>query len=109
MLERTRLILKIMHLAYLVHEKTNYCIFFSFSGHIDSFDLDIRESKERWQARVLETHFCTSYKALRDNGVDAKLADLKSKIMVLEGILADGEIAYEELDYEEEYNRVYLF
>lgn len=109
MLETTRLILKIMHLAYLVHEETSYCVFFSFSGHINSFDMSIRHSQERWQEHVLETEFYTNYKALRDNGVGAKLADLKSKIAVLEQILTEQEISYCDLDYEEEYTRLYSF
>ena len=109
MLEVTRLILRVMHLGYLVDLGTSYCVFFTFSGHIDRFDMSIRQSKERWQERVLDTEFSVAYKALRDEGIDARLADLKSKIAVLESILIGEGIPYEDLDYEEEYLRYYSF
>lgn len=109
MLERTKLIIKIMHLAYLVHVKTSYCVFIDFSGHIDTLQLSIRESTERWQNRVLDTEFYASYKALRDDEVGAGLADLQSKVAVLERILTEQEVPYCDLDYEEEYVRLYTF
>ncbi len=109
MLEVTRLILKVMHLGYLVHLETSYCVFFSFSGHIDSFDMSIRQSQEHWRKQVLKTNFYTVYQSLCDEGIDAKLADLKSKIAVLEGILMGEGIPYEDMEYEEEYTRLYSF
>lgn len=99
----TDMVIKIMHLAYLVHELTDYCVFVRFSGHIDRLEIDIRQSQEQWQVRALETTFYTSYKAERDNGIELKLANLKSKIAVLEQVLAEGEIPYEELDDHERY------
>jgi len=109
MRERDMLVIKILCLGYLVHVRTSYCVFLDFSGHIDRASVSIRESVEFWQREVLETDFATAYKdSLREVG-GGDLADLRSKVEVLERILNDREIPCDELEYVEEYVRSYLF
>jgi len=107
--EEVRLTIKVLHLAYLVHEKTDYCVFIRFSGHVDRLEIDIRESQVNWETQVLRSEFSTKYMALRDARVGEKRAELQARIEVLEQILADNEISYDDLDYEEEYIRHYTF
>lgn len=105
--ERDKLILKIMHLAYLVHVETDYCVFIDFSGHVDSLQISIRESVAAWEVDVLETEFDTAFQDTCESGEHHVY--LKAKIQILEQILAGQEIAYENLDYEEMYSKKYYF
>ena len=107
MTTKERLTLKLMHLAYLVHTQTHYCVFISFSGHVDFLGLSIRESKDNWQERVLEAELYAQYKKL--DGMAPKERELAANVAVLEAILNDGEIPFDDLDYEEEYSRHYTF
>lgn len=105
--ERQKLILKIMHLGFMVHELTDYCVFVRFAGHVDSCEIDIRESKDNWQTEVLTTDFKTIFK---DKVLsNEKQAYLKAKIAILEQILEDGEIDLDPLDYETETTYKYFF
>lgn len=93
--ERQRLIVEVMTLAFAVHENTDYCIFIDFSGHVNSFSISIRESKERWQNKVCETELATVIGEYQSAGdVDSYLKAAKD---VLTQILKDGEIPYEML------------
>lgn len=107
MTEKQQLILKIMHLAYLVHEMTEFCVFIDFSGHINRLDVRIRESKENWQNEVMEASITESY--MKHEKAGEILPYLTAKAEVLEHILQEQEIPFEELDYEEEYVRYYTF
>lgn len=105
MTERQKLILKIMHLAYLVHEYTDYCVFIRFSGHVDDLAIDIRQSKKEWRVEAIKSEMETAYSKLKGNNS----MYLYAKIQVLEDILVYDEIDYEEMDYEEECIRHYTF
>lgn len=108
MTKKQQLILKIMHLAYLVHETTKFCVFISFMGHINRLEISIRESTERWENKVLETEMRVRFtKHWKEMAGD--IAYLTAKAEVLEHILQEQEILYEELEYEEEYVRHYTF
>lgn len=107
MTKKQQLILKIMHLAYLVHETTKFCVFIEFSGHVNGLYVRIRESKKNWQVEVLGTEITESY--MKHEKAGEALAYLTAKVEVLEHILREQEIPYEELDYEEEYVRHYTF
>lgn len=106
--ERNKLVIRILHLAYLVHVETSYCVFISFSGHIDSLDISIRASRENWQQRVLETEFYTAFKKYM-NEDHPSLPYLRSKIDVLEKILTFHEVPFDELSYEEICTKEYTF
>jgi hypothetical protein len=95
---KDQLIIEIMHLAYLVQRNTNYCVFFSFSGHVETFEIRITESRQNWQNKVLETEFDTIYKAYRAQG--DQQAFFKAKRDVLLRIIAENEIPYELCDIE---------
>lgn len=107
--EETRLVIRIMRLAYLVNQNTDYCVFINFSGHVNSLHVTIAESKKRYDHDVLVSEFSTCYKIWRDKNAPPLIAELKARMDVLERILTEREIPFEELNYEEEYNRLYSF
>lgn len=108
MTKKQQLILKIMHLAYLVHELTEFCVFMRLSGHIGSVEISIRESREKWENVMLESRISKLYAENRKE-MDPTFSYLTAKVEVLEHILQEQEIPYEKLDYEEEYIRHYSF
>lgn len=98
--ERIKLILEIMALAYLVNEHTEYCVFINYFGHVDSLDIKIRESKERYNSEVCETAFKTHFRNLCDLQKETEenhLAWLKAKKETLKDILDYREIDYSEM------------
>lgn len=110
MTAKDKLIVEIMHLAYLVHVETPYCVFFSFSGHVEAFEISIRESKENWQNTVLDSQTRRFYDDARQmDGHNPALAELLAKRDVLKQILEEQEIPYDELDCEVEYVERYTF
>ncbi len=107
--EETRLVLRIMHLAYLVNQRTDYCVFINFSGHVNSLHVTIAESKKRYDHDVLVSEFSTCYKVYRDQNAPPLLAELKARSEILERILTEREIPFDDLNYEEMYSRLYTF
>ena len=106
MTERDRLVLKLMHLAYLVHTLTDYCVFINFSGHVEHLDISVRKSKENWQTQLFFSEIVLAYhKYCVEDGPTT--AELRAKIEILERIIQEGEIPFEDMDYEEEYVRHY--
>jgi hypothetical protein len=108
MLEKDRLMIKLLHLGYLVHIRTKYCVFIRFSGHIDQVELQVCESKEKWRNELFTGQVQTEFNKLFESE-ESHLAGLKARVLILERILEDEEIPYEEMDYEEEYVRRYSF
>lgn len=96
MTEKDRIILEIMHLAYLVQINTKFCVFFSFSGHVDKFEVRICASKENWQTELLSSEFHTAYKDYIDQ--QDPLAYFKAKRDILAKIINEHNIPYEECD-----------
>jgi len=107
--ERVKLIMEIFALAYLVHDQTDYCVFINFSGHVDSFEIDIRESAENYQNKVCETQFKDRFLKLYHKDKEDHLNWLKSTRDVLKTILEDGEIPYHEMTEEIEQTISYIF
>ena len=109
--ERERLVVRLMHLAYMVHENTDYCVFINFSGHIDRIEISIRESMKNWQTKVLEAEIQNKFNEIYSETKDAHLAALRAKVAVLEQILKDGEVDYYQdgVEYEEWLEREYTF
>lgn len=95
---KDQIIIEIMHLAYLIQRNTSYCVFFSYHGHVESFDVRISKSKEQWQENVLETEFYTVFKDYLKN--NDPLAFFKAKRDVLLSIVQEKEIPYELCDVE---------
>ena len=102
------LVVKVMHLAYLVQVHTGYCVFIRYAGHVDSLGVTIAESKEHWRHEVLRDKLCLAYRSYRP-GKGTWEAALLAKIDVLEQILRDGKIDYDDLDYEDIVTREYVF
>lgn len=95
--ERIKLIMEIFALAYLVQDQTDYCVFVSYSGHVDSFEIDIRESKERWQKEACKSEFKTRFENLWEKDKDNKLSWLIAKRDLLKEILENNDIPYSEM------------
>lgn len=109
--EEQKIILDIMRLAYLVQELTEYCVFIRYSGHVDQLQIQICKSKIGWEETVMESEFATAYKSWRDKDEDPMKAELLSRREVLEQILEDGSIDYDQegVDFEEYAVRDYHF
>lgn len=95
--ELDELIIKAMTYGYLVHAKTEYCVFVRFHGHVESLEIEIRKSIKDWQTRVCETEMTSKTKEYYNK--QASFADLKGKIDVLKNILDTHEIPYDAMDY----------
>lgn len=106
---REKLILEIFALAYLVQVNTEYCVFINYAGHVDSFEVDIRESKERWQNEVYKTEFRTLHLARLETNKDNPLNWLIAKRDLLKEILETKSIPYEEMTEHIEQIRTYEF
>jgi hypothetical protein len=106
--EQDKLIIEIMQLGYLVQRYTKYCVFIDFSGHIDKLEINIRESKENWRTKVLDTEFYTEYEKLYKHEKDP-FAFLKAKRNILARIIREEEIPYEDCDVEQHVVNEYSF
>lgn len=105
--ERQLLIMEIMSLAFAVHESTEYCVFIDFSGHVNSLEISIRESVERYQNKVCDTEVYSVYKEYYDIGeADAHLKAVRD---ILKKILKDGEVPYGEMERQIEEVVTYIF
>ena len=102
--EETRLVIRVLYLAYLVQRLTKFCVFIQFSGHVNQLEIDVRESKEHWQQEALRSEFQAAYDAQRSSLelMSIHLADLKSKVDVLERILTEQAIPFDDLESETE-------
>lgn len=79
--------------SYLINQYTDYCVFFDYSGHIDSIDIRIRKSKKEYDKDICETTIRTKYYEYQNEGrMDAML---EAKVDVLKSILDTKEIPYE--------------
>lgn len=102
------LALRMMQLAYLVQTHTDFCVFIRFSGHVNTLDIEIAKSKEDWKTILFEAETMRLYQEQRKNSAP-KLAHLQTKIQLLEQILSDGEIPFEDLEFVEESIGYYKF
>lgn len=99
--EERDIVIQIMHLAYLVHTQTDYCVMIDYAGHVNSLTLSIRKSKDDWRTEVLRTEFYDAYAKLSKKNIPSWLASVQSKVDVLKRILEDHEIPYDECDVEQ--------
>jgi hypothetical protein len=74
--------LRIMELAYKINTLTDFCTFFSFSGHTHQIDFHIVKSKEKFDQDVTNRKVIYLY---YDNSVEA----LDAAIEKLEGFLKE--------------------
>ena len=92
MSEEELLIAKIMVLGFLVNQRTDYCVFVRYSGHVHKLEVEIARSKNCYNAVVLDSEFYTDEKwresVVRPNGF------LKTKVAILERILKENDIDY---------------
>jgi len=86
--ERDELILEIMALAYAVDQRTDYCVFCEFSGHVEMLSISVRESRARWQNEIAGTEFYVNGKFEPDDN----LKWLKSKRDHLRHILDTNDV-----------------
>lgn len=91
--ERQRLFVRMLGLAYMIQLETSYCVFIDYSGHVDTLEVDIRESKKNWQQKVASCNIYTSekYEEFQKSGEDPNFW-VKEKVRILEEILESGEV-----------------
>ena len=89
--ERGALIAEIMFLAYWVNSATGYCVFASFSGHVDTFEIEIAESKDAYHEKIASTEFYTRYAGEQPWKI-IPIDALRAKRDHLNAILETGEI-----------------
>jgi len=105
--EKTRLVLEVMQLAYLVQRYTEYCIFIRYSGHIDSLEIDIRKSRKEWDKEILKTEISKTYQEYYEKR--DLLRELKTKRDVLAKIINEQRIPYEDVNVEQYLVEEYTF
>ena len=106
--EREKLVLEILYLAYLVHIRTDRCVFINFAGHVNSLGVDVRKSTDEWQEQLISTEFQVN--ASRKYGREDPERFLKAKRDILKKILEDdGEIPFDECDVVERIVEEYYF
>lgn len=92
------LIMQCMNLAFLVNQKTEFCTFVRFSGHVNKCEIEIRAGKENWQSELLATEFTTAYREHLAN--KDKYSYYRAKRDILRRILQEKDIPYDECDVE---------
>lgn len=85
-------------LALLINEETDYCVFVSYSGHVDSIDFTLAESKQMYNSKIFETERRTNFRKRYEENKEDELAYLKAQRDVLKQILENNELPYEELE-----------
>lgn len=108
-IEKTKLVLEVFTLAYLIQRNTDYCVWIRYSGHVDSCEIEIAESKKKWQNKVCETNFYNEFKKMWDADKDNPLLYLTSRRNVLKQILEDNDIPYSEMEEHVECVRQHYF
>lgn len=103
-IKRDDLVIRAMALAHLVNQYTDYCVFVNYSGHVQSVEIRITESKKLYSHSVLATEFYSAYK--QHSGPDA---EIQAKIDVLKQILKEKAIPFDDLEYAENLLREYTF
>lgn len=103
------IVIQIMHLAYLVQTQTKYCVMLDYAGHVNSLTVSIRESKDNWRNEVLRTEFYDAYAELSKNNVPSWLASAQSKVNVLQRILNEHQIPYDDCDVTRYFTDEYSF
>ncbi len=104
---RDDLVIRAMALAHMVNQYTSYCVFINYSGHVQSIDITIGQSKKNYLEYVLQTEFYTAYKEHAGRGNSE--AELQAKIEILTRILRENDIPFDDCQYTEELVREYTF
>lgn len=104
---RDDLVIRVMALAHMVNQYTQYCVFIRYSGHVQSIEIDIARSKKQFSEIVLQTEFYTIYRDYA--GAGNSEPEIMAKIEILERILQEQEIPFDGLAYSEELVREYTF
>jgi len=90
--DRTKLMIEIMALAYLVQVHTDYAVFIDYSGHVDSLAIKVVESADRYENEIVSTEFYV--KKYHDD----TLGWWKAKRDHLLNIVETGEVDTSEMD-----------
>lgn len=106
--ERELLFLEVMMLAYMVHQRTEYCVFIDFSGHVDSLSIGIRKDVKDYQTKVCETEIYNNYKKYSGSN-DEQDGYLKSVRDTLREILKSSEVPVDQMEQHVEKTYYYTF
>lgn len=89
---------EIFVLALLINERTDYCVFINYAGHVDSIGIRMSESKKNYNEEIFETEIKTNFLKRRDENSDDLLNFLKSQRDVMKRILEENDLPYDELE-----------
>lgn len=95
-LQIAMLVGEIQALSYMVNAFTNYCVFVNFSGHVNSIQVRIAESKENYHENLANTDLYLESKYQKPEVTIERLNTLKSN---LKKILRKNKIDYNRLNY----------
>lgn len=96
-----KLVAEIMYLSALVNANTELCVFVRYSGHVGMLDVDIAESKEKYQSKIFDDEA-----RLNDKKGTGGLEKIRQKLI---SVLTDHNVSYETLNFgglEEEFSEV---
>lgn len=112
MSEKEKLIFEIMYLGYLVNKRTDFCVFVSYSGHVDSVSVRIASSKLDYNNEIASTEFYDEDNQdgfIGDNNFIGDNKWIKSKKNHLENILKDNDIDFSQMEEVRKYTTTYYF
>lgn len=103
------LLTEIAHLAIRINQRTNYAVFFDYSGHVESVSIEICESKERYNSRIASTEFLAKYVDEKHPWKEVDNAFLLAKRDHLKSILESGDIPIGDMEPIQEVVTTYEF
>lgn len=109
--ERNSLMIQIMMYAYLYHDSdaNEHCVFIRFSGHVDNMEIEVAESKERYNNKLCGSDIYPIYQDYSKKEPDNPNIHLKAQRDVLKRLLDENEIPYDEMECEISEVRDYYF
>lgn len=90
--EEMKLLIEIFALCMAIQKRTDFGVFVRYSGHVDSFDIEICETKKNWEKKVLQAEFYTEYKKYTNDDTFDSVKWLQAKVAVLKHVLEEHEI-----------------
>ena len=84
-----RLIGMISKMAVKVNNETPYCVFLSFSGHVDDICIQVASSKTNFHDKILNMEFYTVIGEPKHSNKRVSIDDLKHSYRLLSGLLQE--------------------
>ena len=94
-LEKNKLLAEIIAFGILINQHTDYCVFVRYSGHVDSINVELCESKRKFNTKIFEDEISTAFSKYYQKDKEDVLNIIKTYRDVMKQILEDGEIPYD--------------